>query len=415
MASILFVWELGGGSGHVFQIFPFAEHLARRGHQVTVALRGLSGSLMFGRAGIRFVPAPYIFYEYHPVKHLIGFAHLLANVGWGTDRHLAGLTSAWRGLFDLIRPDLIVFDHSPTALLASRGLPARRMVLGLGFFSPPDISPLPVFVEQPGTALIERLRADERQILDRANNLLISWGGPPLQQLGKVYSEVDENILVTFREMDHFAQWRSGARHWGPANLNGSTCGKPVEWPDSASGRSRIYAYLDSDFPCLSVLLDVLRGRRYPTVVFSRSLGYEMRQRFTCDTLRFESQPLDLAQVGRECDLAILNANHGTLSQLLLAGRPMLQVPRTREQGILARAVERTGASLTVSAYESTSDQVSDALDALVSDDGYRRAACCFAEKYAGFDPQQQRQEILERIEQLVSPSFEKVGPMCSV
>ena len=39
MATILFVWELGGGLGHMMQMAALARALVKRGHRVYVVLR----------------------------------------------------------------------------------------------------------------------------------------------------------------------------------------------------------------------------------------------------------------------------------------------------------------------------------------------------------------------------------------
>ena len=67
------------------------------------------------------------------------FAQILHNCGFGDAAELATMAEAWRKLYDFVRPDLIIFDHAPTALLASAGYPVRRALIGTGFFSPPDL------------------------------------------------------------------------------------------------------------------------------------------------------------------------------------------------------------------------------------------------------------------------------------
>jgi UDP:flavonoid glycosyltransferase YjiC (YdhE family) len=124
-----------------------------------------------------------------------------------------------------------------------------------------------------------------------------------------------------------------------------------------------------------------------------------VRARYECDTLRFESRRLDLARVGAECDLAVPNANHGTLCQLLLSGRPMLQVPITREQKVLARAVDALGASETVAARNADAGEVGRTLDALLGEPRYAEAARRFAAKYASFDPAEQVRRMVGRVE----------------
>ena len=198
----------------------------------------------------------------------------------------------------------------------------------------------------PGAIDMAALAAQEQRVLDRANRLLARWGERPLRRLGQLYAEVDDTFLVTFPEIDHYGE-RPGTRYRGP--INGPGGGKAVDWPTGGTGR-RVYAYLKRS-PALPELLGALSERGHRTVVFADGIDGETRRRFESTTLRFEDERLDLGQVGRECDLAIHNdnANHGTLTELLLAGRPMLQVPITLEQQVLARTACRLGAAEVVS------------------------------------------------------------------
>lgn len=400
MATVLFTWELGGGLGHMLQLLPLAQGLAAQGHRVCVALRNLAGAArVFGRAGVYFLPAPFKSAGRVPFRRTLNFAHILANVGWGDDEELFGLASAWRNLFRLVRPDLLVCDHSPTALLAAHGLPnVRRTAIGSGFLCPPDRSPFPPYrpIEQVD---LQQLAADEQAVLGRANRILRQWGRPPLERLGQLYSGADETFLVTFPELDHHGA-RAGARYWGP--INGPGGGKRFDWP-AGNGR-RVYAYLKR-CPALPQLLEALAARGDPTVVFADGIDGATRRRFASAALRFEDERLDLAQVGRECDLAVHNANHGTASELLLAGRPMLQVPITLEQQVLARTVCRLGAAEAIRAAKVTTAEFAQKLDALLTSRHYAEVARAFAARHRDFDRDQQRDQMLCRVNELLRPA----------
>jgi UDP:flavonoid glycosyltransferase YjiC (YdhE family) len=141
-----------------------------------------------------------------------------------------------------------------------------------------------------------------------------------------------------------------------------------------------------------------------PTVVFGDGVDSSVRKKFEAvPTMRFETRRLDMARVREECDLAVLNANHGTLCQLLLGGKPMLQVPLQLEQQILARRVEQMGATETVwNRGEGAAEEIRRKLAAVATEPRYAEAAGRFARKYASFDPAAQVGRMVARVEELI-------------
>ena len=397
MATVLFTWELGGGLGHMLPMLPLVEALGARGHRVYVALRELTrATAVFGHSKAMFLQAPFRSSGPTYFPHTPSLVHVLANNGFGDDGELYGLCCAWRNLMQFVRPDVVVFDHSPAALLASRCFPkAKRVVTGLGFFCPPDVAPLPALVD--GCVDTKPLEVEERRVLGRVNRTLGRWKLGPVERLSRLYADADETFLTTFEEMDHYPRRPRGAAYCGPVHSPGGTA---PQWPDGTG--ARVYAYLKK-CPALEDVLGALAARGGPTIVFADGIDPDVRRRFEAPTLRFETQRLDLARVGAECDVAVHNANHGTLCQLLLAGRPMLQVPITLEQKVLARAVDRLGAAETIAARGATGDDVGRKLDALIAEPRYAEAARRFAAEYASFDPAAQQRRMVERVEGLIA------------
>src|SRR5690348_11039341 len=105
------------------QIAPLANALARVGHRVFAAVRDVGRAPLALDRGVRLLPASFAVSRGGTRRAAHTFAHVLAEVGWDDPRQLAARTQAWRNIYALTRPDLIVFDHSPTALLAARGVP----------------------------------------------------------------------------------------------------------------------------------------------------------------------------------------------------------------------------------------------------------------------------------------------------
>ncbi len=392
MATFLFAWELGAGLGHLVNLRPLAEGLSTRGHQVVLALRDLSrAKAIFRGDNIHLLQAPF---KHRPTKHIsptLSFAHLLHNVGFCDPAELGGMADGWRNLYRHVEPDVIVFDHSPTALLAARSSVAKRVLLGTGFFCPLDESPLACWRPWQNPDL-EKLAQDEQAVLNTINQLLDSWREPALERVSQLYHPADEHLLVTFPELDHYPA-RRGVPYWGAWN---SGFGKAPLWPDGRG--KRIYAYL-KPFPSLPQLLDQFRRSGCPTIVYCDGIPPQLQIHCQSSNLRFENEPLDMSQVGRECDLAVLNANHGTAVAILLAGKPSLQIPIFLEQALLAKAIIRLGAGLGASPGDA--QQITQRFEALLSDDRCSDQVRGFAAKYSNFDPDSQIDAILDRLEQL--------------
>ena len=397
MAKFLLTWELGGGLGHMTRLKPIVRELRRRGHRVALALRILnSAHAVFGDLDVEFWQAPFT----HPSVSLEGitpatFGQLLAesDVGFGNYDHLSTSGAAWRSLFEAERPDVVLFEHSPTALLASRGFDFRRVLVGSGFSCPPT---------EPG---LPRLRAPaddeetgartEARALQNACRLLEALRLPPIDGLADLYRQVDDTLLCTFAELDHFGS-RPAARYWGSWS---DEFGKPFEWP--AGEGKKIFGYL-KPCPALPALLQALAASRMPTVVHVDNLDAATEAKTSTATMRLRREPLNMRQAAAECDLAILNAGHGALAAMLLAGKPTFLMPIYQEQWLLAaRACQQGSAAFVgfrnVAAVEPT-------LQAMLASNQYGEAARGFAAKYADYDPVHAVDELTSRVETLLAP-----------
>ena len=200
MATILMAWELGMGLGHMAPLKPLVEELLGRGHSVVLALRNLSRApLVFGDLPVRYYQAPIQLPGSEPSQPPAAYVHLLENIGFGDSEGLAKRVFDWRRIFDEIRPDLLLCEHSPTALLAARGYAFPKVLFGNGFYCPPGKETLPVlrpWLETPS----DQIRADEDRVTTGLNLVLKSFGGAALRVLPDLYRQVDETLITTFAE-----------------------------------------------------------------------------------------------------------------------------------------------------------------------------------------------------------------------
>jgi hypothetical protein len=204
MARVLLTWELGGGLGHLMNLRPLAVALAARGHRVFLAAGDLSRvpGVFAGSSGqwsvvgdqlapgsargseapsprpsptgrgsegeITVLAAPWKTARTKTVETIVTYADLLLNIGFGDGDSFTVHQQAWRNLYDLVKPDVLICDHSPSALLAARGQSFAVATVGTGFFTPVDESPLRLLRKVLPEEL-PAVRAREQRLLEIMN------------------------------------------------------------------------------------------------------------------------------------------------------------------------------------------------------------------------------------------------------
>jgi hypothetical protein len=394
MARILFTWELGGGMGHSSCHRPLFKALLAAGHDVWFAMRSLEGAeQMFAGMNIRLLQAPVnIKNTINPVTPICSYAHLLWNVIFYDVEMLVTHLQSWQALIRSVEPDILISDHSPGVLLASRDMQLPKVQIGSGFIVPPVISPLPnmrTWLETDEAKLIN----DEEPVLTTINKVATRLGITPLARLADLFV-ADEKILTTFRELEHFAE-RQEAEYWGLVAANN---GDFPEWPDVAG--KRIFAYL-KPFATLPSLLETLVKNGAPTLVYYTGEITTEISRYACTSLKFVKRPLNIAATGRQSDIAITHAGHTAGVELLLAGCPLLLLPLYLEQYLFAERVVRLGAGLNAPLRKP--EGMAAKLQLLMTDNRYQQMAERFAARYADFNGEQAIEKMLGAFERLVN------------
>ena len=395
MKKILFTWELGGGLGHLSRARLLAIALRKRGHEPVFAFQDLSrAEALFGRNGFACYQAPLWMPRVTGLPPAATFAELLFRFGYLDPDGLLGVVRAWRGLFDLLQPDLLIADHAPTALLAARGMSMRKAQFGNGFAVPPHLSPMPPFrIWEKIDA--RRIEQSENKALASANHVLQQLNLPRLNAFTELF-EVDEDFLCTWPELDHYPQ-RPASHYWGATMLLGE--GAPPVWP-MCDGK-RIFAYLKGDFAYLEPVLQALDALPNPTLVYAAGISPALVSRYQSANLAFASQPVGMDAVRCQADLMVCHGGDATVSAALLAGKPLMVLPMHAEQYGTAKNVERLGAGLNV-APENYKPDYRRLLKRLLNEASFTRQAQAFATKYSGFDSVVQIEQIADRCEQLL-------------
>jgi UDP:flavonoid glycosyltransferase YjiC (YdhE family) len=399
MERIVFAWELGGGLGHIQRILPIARKLKEKNHEVICVMKDfINADKIMGEYGIKVMQAP-VWHEKvkNRIENTFSYADTLYNHGYLIKGRLQSMVSAWRCLFESIDPDFLIADHAPTALIAARGAELKVALCGTGFCNPPLRNPIPSIISwiKAPEGIIEKSEARVVQVI---NAVLKKNAAPELKSLCDLF-DVDENFLVTFKELDHF-QDREKTKYWGP--VISLPEGVSPEWPATRFPK-KIFCYIKPTYPHLQELLSSLQQVNAATIVFMPNAPKKIIEDFSAANLKFTTHPLNMKEACRACDLVICHAGHGTVAVSLLHGKPMVLLPghNQLEQIITARHVFMAKLAEVVLTRHPQRDYKG-AIEKVLSEFRFTKQAKVFAKKYKNFDSVKLVGKIADRCEEIM-------------
>ena len=345
---LLCVWEQGAHLGHLSNLRLPIEVALEQGFEVVLAARELHrvGEVL-GGLPITLLQAPF---KQNAVLRdqaaFLSYTHLLGQQCFSGSTELEMYVRAWRGIFDLVQPRIVLFEHSPTALVAAHAYPFKKVLVGGGFAVPtPELLKKSPFLPFPTTeltpAILDGLQSADDRLLALINEALGAMGLPVLAALGEIFGQTHAHFLATWPALDHFGE-RVNTRYLGVAP---ASCSRSAVWP-SGTG-AKVFAYLQV-FPALEQLLQDLQSAPVCALLLLRDLPPTLRQRFTNDRMRFIDDIVDLQHVAAQADWVVHHGNHSTMAVFMLGGVPQLVIPRHQEHLFSALRLVSQGAAAMV-------------------------------------------------------------------
>jgi len=380
---VLAVAELGSNWGHLLRLLPLVRALRARGHQVVLAVPDIEQARkLFLDDAIDIVHSPGASFKgpLGPLAHISHYAQLLDRCVFKDDATLDATLGQWADLLATWHPDVALTDFAPGALFAAHLHRLPLVQVAIGWEAPPAGMPLPTVRPWEPVDLADMHRL-ETHLLERLNRRCQASGVLPLGHLSDLYA-VGTQLLATWPEADHFAPRPTTAHYIGP--IYSADHGRPVAWPETPGpGRlSRVLMYLSPD-PRNGQVIDALRRAPLQVIAVLPGIGKPAVSRWTTARFQIWDEPLQLQPLVEAADLVISNAGHGLIAASLLAGVPMLVLPRTAEQALITRRLGATGA--VHSMWEGGGPhRCAHLVQTLLGDGRARAAAQALSRKYAG-------------------------------
>ena len=408
-ATFVFAWEFGGGLGHAARIKPLAQELLRRGHRVRLILRDLAGvAEVLKDLSVPKLQAPvFQLQTMGLLQPQVSLAEILLGNGYLQAGHLGAQIDGWLSAFECCGATAVIADYAPSAVLAARiaGLPSATV--GIGFYMPPEIKPIPTFRDWEPIPPA-RIAHAEAQVLTSVNQVLAAHGCEPIDALWRLYSG-DRPLLCTWPEFDHYSRQslpdnpKADLTWWGPNFLpstgQGSADANPA-WPEGSG--PRVFAYLKAGHPDHALWLQTLVEKGCRVLCYLPEVATGMPQPVRSAAIHYAMRPLNISALMPSCDLIVCHAGEATLTQGLLAGVPLLLLPMQPEQFLMARGVARhTGAAINAAEHPRPTPMKA-LLAQLLDTPLMRDKAGSFAARYAGFSHADQTRQLTDQFESML-------------
>jgi len=296
------------------------------------------------------------------------------------------MVRAWMNLFQLVKPDLLVLDFSPTAMLAAQIAGVRHCTIGLGFFLPPRLTPVPAFIPEVDQ---ERLCRSEELLLNAINQVRSQCGAQALPCFADFF-DADLDLLTTWPELEHYPQ-RQNARYWGPVLMR--VGGKPPNWRDGSA--NRVFVYLYGNYPQLDTVLQALESSGIDALIYCPGVSEKILQRYHGERLKFSKELYAFDQVLAGAGALICHGNFGTVWEGMLAGKPLLCLPVHMEQYIATLQLVRLGVAIQPEIGASAGTLRSAILE-LFTQPSYQAVAERIALKYRHHDAKAQLEQLVD-------------------
>lgn len=366
--TILCTWEIGGELGHISRFSAIVKALELDGYHVVLALKDLSRAYpFFHDTNARLLQAPIWLPKISMQRPIACLADTMLCLGYLEPDPLDCLVQGWEAIIDMVKPDLVMFDYAPTAMLALLHHRIPKIMIGSGFADP--VAGQPVVDWRPYQAHDDLIQRQEERVLQQVNTILQRRQQPPLKQLTDLFA-VDRVVISTFPELDLYGTLRKDTDYCvGPTAKLVDT---PVQF--KSANRPRILAYLKPAHPNIQQLVNALARCKASVFIACPKGPPSLFTPHVSDRFQFSTDLVDLQGAMGSVDIFVGHGNASSVKESLIAGNPMVVLPIQLEQLLIGKKIQQAGFGVLIEKIPSEDDLVKCFDDLLTNSEPYRNA-----------------------------------------
>lgn len=336
MKTILLVSELGEGLGHVAPLLIIANAIQAKAAdplRLVFAVKDAIGARSaFKDSGFPFLPAPTVKTSAFSISNTASYIEILGHIGFTRQNVLDSAVATWDNLYELVSPDLIIAEHSPTACLAARGRYPTLQV-GSGYTMPPAQS-----AEFPALKAGMAVPPVHALILDHVNRVLKTRKVNRLEHLPQMLAS-EQRAVFTIPQFDPYHGLRKEAV-LGTYNEKISFAALPE--------RPHIFLYAGAVAEQLDTMAQAVADTGVTVSAYLGSQETPAKHYLKSMGARVHDTPPHLCDVLAEASIVVSHGGAGLSTAATLMGRPQVVLPIHNESLLTAGRVEHYGLGLVI-------------------------------------------------------------------
>ena len=365
-------WEYGAGLGHIATLKTIASELKNEGWKTTlVGPMGFSAPANHPFDQITRLPAPKDIantLEPPATEEIASFNHTVWIFGYHSPKFVFTRIQLWAELFDRIKPNLVIADYAPGALMAAIGrIPS--IATGNGYSLPPvELQRFPRYHKIPDVI-------DQDLLLSSLNKGLQLTGRKGIGHLPELF-RADFQACATFELIDPYRNIRT----------------QPVLGPlfsreiprYQAQKSERIFVYLTHCHP--EILENVVRALsmlEVPVDLYALQAAQTDIKSLASENITLVDETVSLEEIISSYSLVVHLGGHGFTTELLAAGMPQVLLTLDIEKVLFGIQLERENlAAVYRIDLGADLEEILSVIRKALDDDGLRTNVQKFADMY---------------------------------
>lgn len=332
----LIAWEIGAGRGHVVHLACIAAALQRIGYVSTAYLVYLDHASEIAPYCDAVVEGPNF-----PYRQPSELPQLSMHYGdWLGLHHfdepavVRDVVGRWRDILTEHRPDIVVAEQAPGAILAARSLHTPVVHVGVPATAPPSTMPcFPSYLPEDKTP-----HYSERVLTVAVNEAMAAYGLPPMAALPEIYTS-DDDVVASIPLLDCYGPWRT-------AGLVPPVIGGKIDTDERR--REEVFVYLSTTDRFEPVILAAIATLKLPTRVVLAGNPAAAVKLTQWRGAKVENQPVPPREIARSARVLVHAGNHGLSCLGLRIGIPHVTLAEQAEHIFDGQRIAEAGAGINV-------------------------------------------------------------------